>query len=190
MKRKKDLLFYLAFFAFIIFLNTPIGLGTRVALTKGLTAVKTAVFPPKESENRVSLTSNALALKAIQNADNLNLEELEGKVVFINHWATWCPPCRAEMPSMAQLYTDYQDRVSFLFITDESAAVVAPYYKKYGFNFPTYNPASRIPNEINSSSLPATFILDKNGRVALEEFGAADWNSASIRKVLDGLLQE
>ncbi len=190
MKKKKDILFYLAFFVFIIFINTPYGLGTRVWLTQGVTAVKTAVFPPKKSDNRVGLTTNNVSLKSIYNANDLNLQTLDGKVVFINHWATWCPPCRAEMPSLARLYEDYKDQVSFIFITNESLTEVAPYFKKHAFEFPTYNPQSSIPKEINSSSLPATFILDKKGQVVLQEFGAADWNSNSVRTLLNGLLAE
>ena len=190
MKKKKDILFYLLFFAFILFINTPYGLGTRVFLTKGVTAIKTAIFPPKETGDRIRLSSNKWVLNGLYNATNLNLESLEGEVVFINHWATWCPPCRAEMPSLAKLYSDYNDRVSFLFITNESVKEVEPYLSANNYNFPTYNPGSAIPKEINSSSLPATFILDKSGRVALQEFGAADWNSGSVRNLLDTLLEE
>ena len=190
MKKKKDILFYLLFFAFILFINTPYGLGTRVLLTKGVTAIKTAIFPPKETGDRIRLSSNKWVLNGLYNATNLNLESLEGEVIFINHWATWCPPCRAEMPSMKALYEDYKDKVEFIFITNESKKLVGNYYKAKGFNFPTYNPGSRIPPEINSNSLPATFILDKNQQVVLQEFGAADWNSNTVRSLLNDLIAE
>lgn len=139
---------------------------------------------------RVKLTSNVISLKGVINANNTNIKDLEGKVVFINYWATWCPPCRAEMPSLNRLYTDYKDKIAFVFITNESNEDVSPYFEKYGFNFPTYNVTSGVPKELTTSSIPATFILDKQGRLALEKFGPADWNTDKVRETLDNLLAE
>lgn len=191
-KNKKDILFYALFFAFLIFLNTPYGLGTRSKLTQGVTFVKSLVFPPKVNDTgkREALTTYNVSFKGIANADDVNLEDLKGKVVFINHWATWCPPCRAEMPSLHRLYTDYKDKVAFIFLTTDSKNDVEKYYSSKGFDFPTYNLKSRLPEQVNTTSLPATFILDKEGKVSLEEFGPADWNSTKVRETLDELLAE
>ncbi|NNC69283.1 MAG: TlpA family protein disulfide reductase [Flavobacteriaceae bacterium] len=189
-KKKKDILFYIAFFAFLIFINTSYGLGTKAKLTQGLTYIKSLLFPPKIANERLALSTYNVALKGINNAQNLNLKDAKGKVVFINHWATWCPPCRAEMPSLNNLYADYKNKVTFIFLTDESKNVVEKYYNAKNFDFPTYNLESRLPDEINTTSLPATFILDKQGKVSLEEFGASDWNSVKVRETLDRLLAE
>jgi len=189
-KKKKDILFYLAFFAFLIFLNTPYGLGTRAKLTQGITYIKSSIFPPKITNERLALSNYNVSFKGINNAQDMSLNDANGKVVFINHWATWCPPCRAEMPSLNKLYTDYKDKVTFIFLTAESKNVVEKYYKAKNFDFPTYNLGSRLPDEINTTSLPATFILDKQGKVTLEEFGASDWNSKKVRETLDQLLAE
>ncbi len=189
-KNKKDVIFYLAFFAFLLFINTPYGLGTRTTLTRGVTAVKTYLFPPEAEEDRTALDATDVSLKGIFHASNINLKELEGKVVFINHWASWCPPCRAEMPSLKKLYDTYKDRVVFIYLTTDSRTEVQEYYAEKSFNFPTYQAQSNLPSQISSNSLPATFILDKNSRVVLKEFGAADWNSKQVHALLDNLILE
>lgn len=191
-KKQRSLLGNILFFGFIIFLLTPIGLPTRTKLIEGFSFVKGKIMPPSIVENnaRKTLSTYDVSFKAINNAENVNLKDLSGKVVFINHWATWCPPCRAEMPSLDALYKDYKDKIIFLFVASDNKREVTKYYTKNGFDFPTYNTISSIPKEINTSSIPATFILDKKGNVALEEFGPENWNTESVRATLDALLAE
>ena len=77
----------------------------------------------------------------------------------------------------------------FFFLTTDPKKAVDTYYKANEFEFPTYNSTSRLPEQINTRTLPATFILDKEGKVVLEEFGPADWNTAKVRVILDELLK-
>ena len=192
MKLSKKVIGNIIFFAVIIFiLFTPYGVSIRAKLTQGVTYVKTLVIPPKAdtAENRKEIDTN-LPLKGIVNATDLNLSDLKGNVVFINYWATWCPPCRAEMPSIQSLYKDYSDKITFLLITSDNASKVENYFKNNDLNLPTYNLLSNPPAAINTRSIPATFVLDKQGNVALSEFGAANWNSSSVRELLDKLLAE
>ena len=189
---KKKHIYNILFFGFLIFLFTPYGLGTRAKLTQGVTYVKSYIFPPtgNQDNNRKTLDNYDVKLKAITFAKDTDLASLKGKVVFINYWATWCPPCRAEMPSLQKLYNDYSDRIEFVFATTDAKKDVDRYFTANEFNLPTYNIVSSIPQQINTTSLPATFILDKEGKIFLEEFGAADWNGSNIRKMLDDLLKE
>lgn len=189
---KKKHIYNILFFGFLIFLFTPYGLGTRAKLTQGVTYVKSYIFPPtgNQDNNRKSLDNYDVKLKAITFAEDTDLATLKGKVIFINYWATWCPPCRAEMPSLQKLYNDYSDRIEFVFATTDAKKDVDRYFTAKNFNLPTYKIVSSIPQQLNTTSLPATFILDKEGKIFLEEFGAADWNGSNIRKMLDDLLQE
>lgn len=178
------------FFGFIIFLFTPYGLGTRAKLTQGIIYIKGIVISPstiQESE-RSAIDTKDVNFFALANAQNVKLSDFKGRVVLINHWATWCHPCRAEMPSFHSLYKDYKDKIAFVFLTTDPKKAIEPYYAKYEFNFPTYRIASALPPELNTTSIPATFILDKEGNLVLEEFGPADWNSKKVRKILDDLL--
>ncbi len=191
MKLNRTTLLNILFFGFLIFIFTPFGLGTRAKLTQGITYIKTLIIPPKVEtiENRKEFNTN-LSLKGAVNATDTNLNKLKGKVVFINYWATWCPPCRAEMPSIQSLYNDYKDMVEFIFITSDSSSKILKFYKANNYNFPTYNLQSNPPDVINTRSIPATFILDKNTKVALSQFGPENWNSAKARELLDKLLAE
>ena len=191
MKFNKKMLGNILFFGFLIFLFTPYGLNTRAKLTQGITYVKTLIIPPKVEtvESRVGFNTN-FQLKGIVNATDVNLNELKNKVVFINYWATWCPPCRAEMPSIQSLYNDYKDKIEFIFITTDNKLKTEKFYKKYNYNFPTYNMLSNAPQEIHTQSIPATFIVDRQAKIALSEFGPANWNSDKVRKMLDELLTQ
>ena len=191
MKLNKSMLGNILFFGFLIFLFTPYGLSTRAKLTQGVTYIKTLIIPPKAEmvADRVHFNTD-LQLKGIVNASDINLNELKGKVVFINYWATWCPPCRAEMPSIQSLHDAYKDKVVFLFLTSDNKAKVEKFYKDNNYNFPTYNILTQPASEISTKSIPATFILDKNSKLASAEYGPANWNSATVRTLLDGLLEE
>lgn len=188
---KRKYISNLLFFGFIIFLFTPYGLNTKAKITEGLLYIKGILMTPavKSTEERITLENFNVNLKEVSNARDINLNSLKGKVVFINHWATWCGPCRAEMPSLNKLYRDYADKVSFIFLTNDPKKAVDKYYEAYNFDFPTYMPISALPQQINTTTLPATFILDKEGRIILEEFSPADWNTTSVRELLDKLIE-
>ena len=109
---------------------------------------------------------------------------------MINFWATWCPPCIAEMPSLQALYDDYSDKVEFLFVTNEDFKTVDTFKKKKDFNFEVYNPVGTIPQSLQTSSIPRTFIINKKGEIVVDESGAVDWNSTTVRGQLDQLLSE
>lgn len=118
-----------------------------------------------------------------------NLQQAQGKVVLINFWATWCPPCIAEMPSLQKLYNDYGDKVEFLFVSDEDMSVIKPFIDKRQFTFEVYRPQSHYPAIFNVTSIPRTFLIDKEGHIIIDETGAVNWNSDTVRNTIDGLLK-
>lgn len=125
------------------------------------------------------------------NTSAINFSELKGKVIFVNFWATWCPPCRAEMPMIQNLYDDYKDKVAFVFITNESWPTVEKFYKKNNYNLPSYNSVSAPPTKFTeTNSIPATYLLDKEGNILISETGAADWDSDKVRALLDQLISK
>jgi len=114
----------------------------------------------------------------------------EGKVTIINFWATWCPPCIAEMPSLQDLYDAYGDRVDFYFVTMEEAERVSAFLEKHGYSIPAYIPLDEVPTLLKNNSLPTTFVISKKGQIVMNKSGAANWNSSSTRVILDTLLSE
>ena len=141
----------------------------------------------KEANQKTVLDFN-WQLKGLNTTD-VDLRSFEGKVVFVSLWATWCAPCIAEMPSIKKLYDDYKGKVAFLLVTNENWETVSKFYTKKGFDFPTFNQASKSPNELVSKTIPATFIISKNKKIVIEKRGPANWNSLATRKLLDDLLK-
>jgi thiol-disulfide isomerase/thioredoxin len=117
----------------------------------------------------------------------LYFNKFRNKVVFINLWATWCPPCVAELPDLQKLYNDYNDKVEFLFISNESKSVIDEFMKKSEFDLPVYIPVSQYPTDFETNSIPTSFLINKNGEVVISRKGVAKWNSKRIRGVLDVL---
>ncbi len=117
--------------------------------------------------------------------------DLKGKVVFINFWATWCPPCIAEMPSLNDLYSQFRDEenIVFLFINeDEDRGKAVDFLAKNGYNMPIVTRAGNIPSEIYSGTLPTTVVLNKEGSIIFKEEGLAKYNSTSFINQLKALL--
>jgi len=120
--------------------------------------------------------------------DEINFNRSEESLVLLNFWATWCPPCVAELPSLQQLYNTYGNKVDFYLLTAEEPEVVSSFLKKRGFDFPVYIQRFKGPDELEVQSIPTTYLIDKNGVILIEKTGAADWNSEKFRDQLDLLL--
>lgn len=124
------------------------------------------------------------------NGNITDFEDAKGKVVLVNFWATWCPPCIAEMPSFQKLYQDYQDKIVFLFISNETTEVTERFLKKKEYTFKTYSGVTENPKALNINGIPRTFLIDKSGNIVIDKTGAANWNSDFVRNTIDELLKE
>ena len=121
---------------------------------------------------------------------SVSFSKSEGKVVVVNLWATWCPPCVAEMPSMQALYESYGDRVDFYFVTSEANEKPLEFVQNNAYTFPVFKEVQSLPEVLRSRSIPATFVISKNGTIVIDKKGAANWNSEKVHQILDGLLGE
>ncbi len=113
---------------------------------------------------------------------------VRGKTVFLNYWATWCGPCRAEMPAIQRLYDRSRDLgVVFLVVSDEKSEKIAEYLKKNAFTMPSYRSTKGRPAAFETDGIPATFILSPDGRVAFRHTGAARWDDETSLAFLRSL---
>lgn len=110
---------------------------------------------------------------------SVKLSDHRGKVVFLNFWATWCPPCREEMPSMEALYQRLKGRefeMLAVSIDRSGEEVVGPFVAKYGLTFPVLlDPENKTYKLYGLTGIPETFIIDRNGVIIFKVIGAQDW---------------
>lgn len=142
-----------------------------------------------DNSERIKIANTNWQLQS-DNGTTLNFESIQGEVTLINFWATWCPPCIAEMPSLQEIYNDYVDKVKFIFVTNDDFEIVNNFKSKRNYTFEVYNSITEIPQELVAKSIPRTFIINKNNEIVIDESGAVDWNSDNVRSQLDQLLSE
>src|SRR5262245_52767235 len=142
-------------------------------------------------------------VKAGETAPNFQLRDMEGrmialsdllgKVVLLNFWATWCGPCRVEMPAMEQLYRVYsrKDFEILAVSTDpQGAAVTRPFQEENHLTFPILHDAEyRVGLTYGARTLPMTFMVDRRGMVRQQIFGARDWGAPEAHQLVDLLIQ-
>lgn len=128
-----------------------------------------------------------------ENGKIINVSGLKGKVVFINFWASWCPPCRAEFPSIQKFFEKYRSRDELVFLTvnlDEDLDAGQMYLEKERFTVPFLFPNGNIPKEYFSGSLPTSVVLDKTGKIRMKHEGMADYSKDSFYEEINQLLKE
>jgi len=123
----------------------------------------------------------------------LRLADFKGKVVFLNFWATWCEPCKEEMPAMERLYQKYRDRglvVLAISADIEGASVVAPFVKKHKLTFLIgLDPRMNVTSLYGVWAVPSTYIIDKQGKRILFANGPREWDSTAAHALFESLLQ-
>lgn len=125
--------------------------------------------------------------------DEISVAGLAGKVLFINFWATWCGPCKAEMPSMENLYHDFKNKgLEILAVSSdmEGPSVVQPFVQKLGLSYPILlDPDFRVDDKYLIQSVPTTVLVDQNGVITHRMVGARDWNAPESRDLIEKLLR-
>lgn len=122
--------------------------------------------------------------------NQVSFTTINEKPVFLNLWATWCPPCVAELPGIADLHEKYKDDVNFILVSTESTDKVRAFAKKNNFEQLPFYQNTDIPSDFSSQSIPTTFIINKEGKVVVSKKGAARWNSGRIEEVLEKLISD
>ena len=122
----------------------------------------------------------------------VSLDQHRGKVVLLNFWATWCGPCRIEMPAMEKLYRSFGRRDFEILAVSTDAqgmAVTKPFQQEVGFTFPILHDADfRIGLRYGARTLPMTFLIDRQGIIRNRIFGARDWNTSEGRRLIQSLM--
>lgn len=147
--------------------------------------ILSALGSPTTEENSVSLSPSQLDYTFYNlEGDSFNLLNFKGKPIFLNFWATWCGPCKAEMPSIIELVKKHKGSGEIFLLSHEEPQVLKNYLEKEGLALPIYY-SKTIPKFVTSESIPLTYLIDKNGSIIIEKSGAADWSDAHILELLE-----
>lgn len=126
--------------------------------------------------------------------NKLPMSELKGKVIFLNLWATWCGPCRVEMPSIQKLYNSVdKDKIAFVMLSldqDNQSDKIRQFVSGKEFSFPVYQPASPLPKMLRVNMIPTTFIIGADGKVRTKKTGMANYDTEEMREFLAKLVAE
>ena len=186
MKVSKKTVLNIFLIAFILsFFVTPLG-----DYSKELLNVWFATTPKVISqENRAKITDYNWKLKDA-NWNFFNFDEARGEVVFINFWASWHLPSRAQLKGIQELYDKYRGKVRFYIITDQERELPEELMARKGYTFPVTYLILGEPGPIEILPPPGSYILDKQGFVAVHQTAISDWDNSTVYRLLDQLIAE
>ena len=142
---------------------------------------------------RVRLPAPAFTLPSLDGG-RVRLADFRGKVVLLNFWATWCRPCREEMPSLEALWADYRDRPFIVLAVTADRGSLRPvreFVRRHGLDFPVLLDADgAVRNRYEVYALPMTYLIGRDGRISGRAPAARDWNGPAARRLIDQLLAQ
>lgn len=124
------------------------------------------------------------------NGKIISTDKLKGRVLFVNFWASWCPPCRAEMSSLGSLYDKLKNDSGFVFLfinEDEDKVKAENFLTKYRYTFPIIVSSGNVPEAVFSHTLPTTVIIGRDGKIVFRHEGMAGYDTESFIKQLKAL---
>jgi peroxiredoxin len=138
-----------------------------------------------------SYAADDFTLKAL-NGKRVRMSGLKGKAVLLNFWATWCPPCRREMPSMERLYQRYRSRglvILAVSLDRSSPDEGRSFVDEMGLNFTVLLDPDGLTSSLYSvSGVPFSFLIDPEGRIVYKAAGAIDWDGAVVQAAVEAVL--
>jgi peroxiredoxin len=130
---------------------------------------------------------------ATPDGKKISLKDLTGKTVFLNFWATWCTPCREEMPAMEKLYQEYKDKnfvVLAINVKDRKQEALN-FVKELKLTYPiAFDPEAQVASLYGAWGLPTTYLIGPKGQGLARGWGPAEWYSPAARKMFKELLEE
>ncbi|WP_211218059.1 TlpA family protein disulfide reductase [Niabella aurantiaca] len=162
----------------------------KAVVIRGL--MKVGLFQPRVTATKTTLPeATAASVQFISATGQTHTpQSLKGKVVFINFWATWCPPCIAEMPAINELYASFKENPGIVFLlvdADQDLPKATAFMKEKQFSLPVSSFRGTVPTSWYSGTLPTTVVLDKAGNLVYQHEGAADFSNKKFRAFLEGL---
>jgi len=170
--------------AVLVFVPSAKALLMRSLMGVGLFRVDVSAAAPAPVKSTIDIAFRDASGK------DISLKQLKGKVVLLNFWATWCPPCRAEMPSLNSLHQKLKTDTNIVFIAvdaDSKLKESAQFMAKYDYHLPLYEVMSDVPESVYGGNLPTTAIFDKEGTMVFRHEGMANYDTERVKGFLQKL---
>jgi peroxiredoxin len=185
MKKPGKIIFALSAFSILLLMIYP-SIGERARA--GTDYMKQLAIIPFDQK----IKAQNFILKDLEGND-VSLEDYRGKIILLNFWATWCLPCRVEMPSMEKLYQEYKNKGFSILAIDmqEDADTVRAFKEQYKLNFPILlDSDGSVGQFYGVRSIPATYLVNRQGYLIGSALGARDWATESAFMLINSLLKE
>jgi thiol-disulfide isomerase/thioredoxin len=167
------------------------GLLSGISVAAGSLLLKTGAMDASPKPERVEKNFNYNFSLYNLDQKKIDMTEFKGKTIFLNLWATWCGPCRFEMPSIQKLYDKVDhDKIVFIMLSldqKDPFNKVNKFVKDQGYTFPIYLPASSLPSQLDVPSIPTTFVISPEGKIVSKEVGAANYDNEEFKEFLEKL---
>ncbi len=168
---------------------------SRMMIGGFINRVKASIINPSElPQNEQEQLNDNDYIWSLTDLDNQqqSLSKAKNKVIFINQWATWCPPCVGEMPEIQALWEKFKDnpQIEFFLISSEDIATIKNFMAKRQYTFPVYKANTSAPNKLFSNAIPVSFVISKSGKIIVKETGAVNWGGEKIETIIKKLIAE
>ncbi len=147
----------------------------------------TGIITPETELDASEIVSASYNLPLLTlDEETFRFSEFKGKTIFLNFWATWCPPCIAEMPNIQALYESIDDdNIVFVMVSlDEDKDKARAFLERKEFTMPVYFLNGRKPGVYDSSVVPTTYIISPEGKVVAKRMGMANYNTDTFKNFL------
>jgi len=169
----------------LLVINTSLGTQLAAFVQKGV-LLTGLVTPDKLDKEEIKKANYSFIVSDI-NGKKIPFDDLKGKTIFLNFWATWCPPCIAEMPSINNLYKSLSDRQDIVFIMislDKNREKAKEFMVEESLDLPIYYLESGLPNVYDTHSIPTTYVISPSGNIEVERHSIAKYDSEKFRNLL------
>ena len=162
----------------------------RTLLIQGM--IRTGLFhasPELKNTDKHETVPSSLRFRS-EDGELLDISANKGEIYFINFWATWCPPCRAEMPSINALSSKIKNKNNIHFImvdVDNKISSSVKFMRKHSYGLKVYSVESALPEQIFNGTLPTTLIIGPNGTIVYRHTGMADYDNPEMLNFLNSI---
>lgn len=163
------------------------GLMTPIVGQLQSLVLATGLIKPNTENSAVDKSLDYQARFTDVNNNTIYLENFQGRALFINLWATWCPPCRAEMPHISDLYDELKDVDNldfFMIALDDDFEKSKKFVNNKGFSFPIVHAAYGLNGSFHSQSIPTTIVVDRSGKIIFFHEGMSNFNTKEFKEFL------